>query len=61
MTGQAEDMKYINVNVFRKTLEGWFKHILLITSHEKRIGQSEKLCLALSISGIGRLVTVYLN
>ena len=28
----------------------WFKHILLITRHDKRIGQSEKLCLALSVS-----------
>ena len=27
----------------------WFKHILFITRHDKRIGQGKKLCLALSI------------
>ena len=27
----------------------WFKHILFVTRHDKRIGQSKKLCLALSI------------
>ena len=33
----------------------WFKHILFITRHDKRIGQSKKLCLALSNSVNGKL------
>ena len=28
----------------------WFKHILLITRHDKGIGESKKLCLALSMT-----------
>ena len=27
----------------------WFKHILFIIRHDKRIGQSKNLCLALSM------------
>ena len=36
----------------------WFKHILFITRHDKRIGQSKKLCLALSmLKRISRSIT----
>ena len=40
---------YLLVKAWWYTFTSWFKHILFITRHDNRIGQSKKLCLVLSI------------
>ena len=37
------------INIQISKMDYWFKHILFITRHDKRIGQSKKLCFALSM------------
>ena len=47
-------LKSRKVNVVYINNICWFRHILFITRHDKRIGQSKKLCLALSIQHLLR-------